>query len=569
MWNNFWTGRGSPWEHDRGPSPAGDWARLFAETPNYRRLGAEALGREKFRWHFGPMFYRGRLEGGARVLLLGQEGAQDESLAHRSFVGGSGARMQHFLRYLGITRSYLFLNSFIYPIYGQYDQALKPFAQSPDNPIVAHRHQVFEQALKDNDLRLVITVGNAAQDSLATWRKHRGQALPAHLEHVHVVHPGSAAAGGGSAVRTSFEKAAKKIVTQIAKDASWLPADADGTRDFSVAYKYGAAPIPFRDLPFGVCWRIGRGSTSSNRGDGQRSIQIFSADGKYNGAGVVIKYSGTADGSPEGYAGEAGDLPYEPPKVRFDQFDPGPSEAFARLILGGTDQLDWPDFAVLGLPGHPSFGFGPIYRGRFDDAVLYILADQDAPDDLFTARAYSGEGGQHLQAFLQAAGLARRYVVVRPLPVDTLSAPVAKIRAAIDHEKTVALHRAILQKTTTAKVILTIGDGAARLAEHINAIQLPVVRMMAWNASGSLANWNQALGELKTLTYPKELDTPSFHFDGQRGEIARIDLPYGTLRWQGSSGSRALAAKVGSKPSPDYRKIVMPKWAAALAPSAL
>ena len=36
-------------------------ARIFAETPNYRALGRAVTGREAFRWHFGPMFYRGRL----------------------------------------------------------------------------------------------------------------------------------------------------------------------------------------------------------------------------------------------------------------------------------------------------------------------------------------------------------------------------------------------------------------------------------------------------------------------------------------------------------------------------
>jgi uracil-DNA glycosylase len=69
-------------------------------------LGLAVLGKEKFRWHFGPMFYRGRLgDNQVKVLVIGQEGAQDESLAQRSFTGGTGARMQHFLHHIGITRS--------------------------------------------------------------------------------------------------------------------------------------------------------------------------------------------------------------------------------------------------------------------------------------------------------------------------------------------------------------------------------------------------------------------------------------------------------------------------------
>src|SRR5262245_55339940 len=66
--------RGDAWEHDPGPTAASGWAALFAETPNYRGLGRAVLGREAFRWHHGPMFYRGRLDGSAKVLVVGQIG---------------------------------------------------------------------------------------------------------------------------------------------------------------------------------------------------------------------------------------------------------------------------------------------------------------------------------------------------------------------------------------------------------------------------------------------------------------------------------------------------------------
>ena len=117
--------RGNPREHDPGPPSSSGWAELFAGTPNYRGLGRAVVGREAFRWHHGPMFFRGRLDGSAKVMVVGQEGAQDESLSHRSFTGGTGARMQYLLRFLGVDRSYLFLNSFVYPIFGQYTPDLR------------------------------------------------------------------------------------------------------------------------------------------------------------------------------------------------------------------------------------------------------------------------------------------------------------------------------------------------------------------------------------------------------------------------------------------------------------
>ena len=182
-WEEWWDGRGHPSEHDPGPAPNRRWARLFAEVPNYRGLGVAVTGRESFRWHFGPMFYRGRLgDDDVKVLIVGQEGAQDESLAHRSFAGGSGARMQHFLNHLGITHSYLFLNTFCYPIFGQYGQHLHWLARDAGSPIAAHRNEIFDYVVARNDLQLVVAVGTAAKEAVAAWfQTHGVDARPSEL----------------------------------------------------------------------------------------------------------------------------------------------------------------------------------------------------------------------------------------------------------------------------------------------------------------------------------------------------------------------------------------------------
>jgi uracil-DNA glycosylase len=580
--------RGNTWEYDPGPSAASGWAELFARTPNYRGLGQAVLSKEAFRWHHGPMFYRGRLDGSARVVLVGQEGAQDESLSHRSFTGGTGARMQHFLRHLGIDRSYLFLNSFVYPIFGQYNDQLRPLAQDPRSPIVKHRHEILDKAVIDGGAHLVVAVGTAAKESIATWiEAHGGTAdshhletathgsIPAAVRFVGVVHPGSAAGGSTATIKADFQRAIDHIKTWIAASATWLPADPGVPRNLAAAYTYTSDSIPYRDFPFGTCPRLGRGGTSSNRSDAQRGIRLFSAHGAYNAAGAHLADQTTAGGTEAGYDDDAGDLPYEPPRHVPRAFDPGPPATLARLLLGGEPGFAWPDFGAAGVTSDASFGVGPIYRGRFTDVSLVVLADQTSDDDLFTARALTGEAGQRFQNFLRAAGLTRRYLIVRTLPVDTLDLTQAQRNALVDRAEVQALHRELLDRVHAQNpgiaALVALGPGAARLAPHVAPAGLTVLDVALPTAANAAASHQAALTALVGRSYTKDLASPTFEADVSRGQIPREDLPYGTLRWLGTSGDRAVRPTntTSHKPSPDYLKLFAPTWVAGLQPAPL
>jgi len=580
--------RGDPWEHDPGPTTASGWAALFADTPNYRGLGRAVLGREAFRWHHGPMFFRGRLDGSAKVVLVGQEGAQDESLSHRSFTGGTGARMQHFLRHIGLDRSYLFLNSFVYPIFGQYSDMLRRIAQDLRSPITQHRNRILDKAVVDGDVRLVVAVGRAAKESIATWvRAHGGSAdpnqlhdatlgsLPSRVRLVGVVHPGSASGGSTGAIRADFQRACNVVRDRVDADPGWLPADPGVPRNLDAAYQYRSAAIPHRDFPFGTCPRLGRGGTSSNRSDNQRGIRLFSANGRYNAVGADLRDPSTATGSRDGYDDDAGDLPYEPPRAAATAFDRGPPGDLARLLLGGEPGLAWPDFAARGVTSDASFGVGPIYRGRFSNLSLIVLADQASDDDLFTGRALSGDAGQHLEQLLLAAGITRRYLVVRTLPVGTLDLTQARRNGLLDLPQVQALHRELLQRVLAQNpdvtALLALGPGAQRLAPQVVPAGLEVIGLAAQGASGAAASWQAALDRLATRAYPRDVANPTFQLPAGRGQLPRADLPYGTLRWVGTSGDRAVRPTdldLG-RPSPDYLKLFAPAWVAQLAPAPL
>src|SRR5215510_25995 len=80
--------------------------------------GADVYPPARFRVEWGPIFHRGRLDGTARVLMIGQDPAQHETVIRRILVGEADRRVQGFLAKLGIKRSYVFINTHLYCVYG-------------------------------------------------------------------------------------------------------------------------------------------------------------------------------------------------------------------------------------------------------------------------------------------------------------------------------------------------------------------------------------------------------------------------------------------------------------------
>src|SRR5512141_2139258 len=115
---------------------------------------AAAYPFEDFRAEWGPVFHRGRLDGTARVLVLGQDPGQHECIARRILVGEAGRRVQGFLARLGITRSYVLINTFLYSVYGSVRAATR---KSP--PLVAYRNKWLDALLVGGKLEAVLTLG--------------------------------------------------------------------------------------------------------------------------------------------------------------------------------------------------------------------------------------------------------------------------------------------------------------------------------------------------------------------------------------------------------------------------
>jgi uracil-DNA glycosylase len=137
-----------------------------------------------FRTEWGPVFHRGRLDGTARLLILGQDPAQHETISRRILVGEAGQRIQGFLAKLGVDRSYVMINTFLYGVYGQ-----QGGNRHKDDPaIAAYRNRWIDAIFATSHIEAVVALGTLAENAWQTWKRTpKGQATS--VAFVHVTHP--------------------------------------------------------------------------------------------------------------------------------------------------------------------------------------------------------------------------------------------------------------------------------------------------------------------------------------------------------------------------------------------
>ncbi|HRI38071.1 MAG TPA: uracil-DNA glycosylase family protein [Nitrospira sp.] len=157
----------------------------------------------QFRLEWGPIFHRGRLDGSARVLVIGQDPAQHETIVRRILVGEAGRRVQGFLAKLGITRSYVFINTYLYSVYGSVK------AQTRKNPaLIAYRNQWLEALLIGHQIEAVLALGQAADEAWQFWRSTpKGQPLSvAYAAVTHPTQPESSSKGDKAKLLAAIKK---------------------------------------------------------------------------------------------------------------------------------------------------------------------------------------------------------------------------------------------------------------------------------------------------------------------------------------------------------------------------
>jgi len=216
-------------EFDHGPTA--QLAALFDDVP-------DPPEREDFWFDWGPVFYRGRLDGSARVLCIASDPGPTERIAGRSLVGNAGQRVQGFLAKLGLTRSYVCLNAWAYALHPS--RAFPERDRLDDSAQLEWRNAVYGAATGPK-LQAVIAFGFMAQAAVALWPD-----IPNEIEPHEIPHP-------SNPEEDELLSAWRAAVTEL-RDV--VTPDADGDNS---APNYGSsfeesdyAPIPRRDLPFGA-----------------------------------------------------------------------------------------------------------------------------------------------------------------------------------------------------------------------------------------------------------------------------------------------------------------------------
>jgi uracil-DNA glycosylase len=217
-------------EFDPGPPPA--LAEHLAALPSY---GPEE--RALFWYDWGPIFYRGRLDGSAKLLAIASDPGPTERIACRTLVGDAGQRVQGFLAKLGLTRSYVLVNAHPYALHpGRASKGLPLLATQPHRD---WRNRFYDEVV-GSTLEAIVAFGQQAARALALWTP------PAGVRTFELPHPSSHDA---TELLTRWRQAIPQLRSVVTPDPDGDATLANYGSTFAAA---DYAPIPKRDLPYGL-----------------------------------------------------------------------------------------------------------------------------------------------------------------------------------------------------------------------------------------------------------------------------------------------------------------------------
>jgi uracil-DNA glycosylase len=221
---------------DFDPGPTETFAAHFANLPDYSPF------KEHFWFDWGPVFYRGRLDGSARILCIASDPGATERIAGRTLVGDAGQRVQGFLAKLGLTRSYLCLNAYALALFPSHAQQGEALLRDPVHR--GWRNTLYDMA-KSASVQAIVAFGAQAQLAVRLWPGKAGTRL------FELPHPSSHDA---QTLASEWRAAIPQLRSIVTPDPD---GNANGPNYGNALAEADYAAIPRRDLPFGVPWFLG------------------------------------------------------------------------------------------------------------------------------------------------------------------------------------------------------------------------------------------------------------------------------------------------------------------------
>jgi hypothetical protein len=221
------------------------FAGLVRDAP-----GAETYPTDDFRLEWGPVFHRGRLDGTARVLVIGQDPATHEAITRRILVGEAGQRVQAFLARLGIDLSYVMVNALLYSVYGQSGGE----RHVSDAGVVAYRNRWLEALLTTQPIEAVVGFGHLADTAWQAWTATSGVGADLPYRAVpHPTQPESSSGGNPEKLAAAYRQLLERWNDALAAlhPAVAHPDEARPLVPFDASARPPDVPIPPDDLPAG------------------------------------------------------------------------------------------------------------------------------------------------------------------------------------------------------------------------------------------------------------------------------------------------------------------------------
>lgn len=249
------------------PGPPAAFKALFRRAPLDEYQSAPTF----FRLHWGPVWYRGRLNGKARVLVVGQDPSADENIARRVMVGVAGQRAQQFLRKVGIDKSYVVVNASLYSIFNEVVDGATLSTFTDRLKIRTWMNDYLDLIATKSPVEAVIAFGAVARHVLDGWP---GIAAfkPARFFHLtHPTAPLAAAAPANWSANLAGVAAQVTADSGVVRDLTPYPGPDFRTED--------SVRIPLRDLPFGIPTWVGTGDMAARKDQGTTRAILWTALG--------------------------------------------------------------------------------------------------------------------------------------------------------------------------------------------------------------------------------------------------------------------------------------------------